>query len=426
MSTTIRLMKSLILALVITVFSGINGIAETELTLWSHWADHEGKRNFVEGAARAFESANPGVKVNITWYEKQALYAALKTALRAGQAPDIFYAEPNQVEYFENKLLFDLSKAISWDKVEGWAKDSWTYEGGVYGLPLEAWTVELYYDKKVLADLGVTLPANKQLSQADFLDLVKAAAAKGITPIALGVGDRPYPGAFLTHEALIQTLGLEDYDKLLKGQLDWGDARVRQALEFVKSLVDAQALPSSFSTLKLGESHFYFHTKPGALSFLMGSFYPSRAFNPPDKGGQPEGFELGIMMYPALDGAACPNCKSITIGGSYVVNAASKNSDLAAKFLNSFVTPEMANMWLDTALVQTGIKADPSKIAGPNAVYFSELAEIDGMCEFYDALPMGVMQGEAREVFTQVVNQAFPAGLLSVDEVIEKMNAVRQ
>lgn len=426
MSTTIRLMKSLILALVITVFSGINGIAETELTLWSHWADHEGKRNFVEGAARAFESANPGVKVNITWYEKQALYAALKTALRAGQAPDIFYAEPNQVEYFENKLLFDLSKAISWDKVEGWAKDSWTYEGGVYGLPLEAWTVELYYDKKVLADLGVTLPANKQLSQADFLDLVKAAAAKGITPIALGVGDRPYPGAFLTHEALIQTLGLEDYDKLLKGQLDWGDARVRQALEFVKSLVDAQALPSSFSTLKLGESHFYFHTKPGALSFLMGSFYPSRAFNPPDKGGQPEGFELGIMMYPALDGAACSNCKSITIGGSYVVNAASKNSDLAAKFLNSFVTPEMANMWLDTALVQTGIKADPSKIAGPNAVYFSELAEIDGMCEFYDALPMGVMQGEAREVFTQVVNQAFPAGLLSVDEVIEKMNAVRQ
>jgi len=86
----------------------------------------------------------------------------------------------------------------------------------------------------------------------------------------------------------------------------------------------------------------------------------------------------------------------------------------------------MANEWLDVALVQTGIKADPSKIQGPNAAYFKELSEIDGMCTFYDALPMGVMTGEAKEVFTQVVNQAFPAGLLSVDEVIEKMNATRK
>ena len=426
MKTTIRLIKSLMLAVMVMAFTLMSAKAETELTLWSHWADHESKRAFVEGAARAFEEANPGVKINITWYEKKALYAALKTSLRAGQAQDIFYAEPNQVEYLENKLLYDLSDSISWDKVEGWAKDSWSYEGGVYGLPLEAWTVEMYYDKKAIANLGIELPANKQLSQAQFLDMVKAAAEKGITPMSLGVGDRPYPGAFLTHEALLQTLGLEDYDKLLNGELDWGDPRVRQALEFVKSLVDAKALPNSFSTLNLGESHFYFHTKPGAATFLMGSFYPSRAFNPPDKGGQPKGFELGVMMYPALDGAACPNCKSITIGGSYVVNAASENAELAGKFLNSFATPEMANKWLDTALVQTGIKADPSKIKGPNAVYFKELAEIDSMCEFYDALPMGVMTGEAREVFTQVVNQAFPAGLLGVDDVIEKMNATRK
>jgi multiple sugar transport system substrate-binding protein len=427
MQELLRLLRrALFPFLAVILMNVLPATAETELTLWSHWADHDSKRTFVEDAARAFEQANPGVKITITWYEKQALHASLKTALRAGQAPDIFYAEPNQTEYVENKLLYDLSGAIDWSKVEGWAKDSWSYQGGVYGLPLEAWTIELYYNKQALADLGFKLPESKQFSQAEFLALVKASAEKGLTPIALGVGDRPFPGAFLTHEALIQTLGLEDYNKLLRGELDWGDVRVRQALEFVKSLVEAKALPNSFSTLKLGESHFYFHTKPGALTFLMGSFYPSRAFNPPDKGGQPEGFQLGIMMYPALDGAACQNCKSITIGGSYVVNAASKSRELAAQFLNSLATPEMANKWLDMALVQTGIKADPSKITGPNAGYFQELAEIDGMCQFYDALPMGIMQGETREVFTQVVNQAFPAGLVSVDEVIEKMNAVRK
>ena len=399
--------------------------AETVITLWSHWADHESKRNFVEGAARAFESANPGVQVKIAWYEKKALYAALKTSLLAGQAPDIFYAEPNQIEYLENNMLYDLSKGLNWNNIEGWAKAGWTYKGGVYGFPLEAWTVELYYNKKMLAELGFKLPADKQFGQAEFLDLVKKTRAAGVTPIALGVGDRPYPGAFLTHEALLKNLGANDYDKLLKGRLDWNDPRVRDALDFVKTLIDAKALPSSFSTLKLGESHFYFHTKPGALMFLMGSFYPSRAFNPTDKGGQPPDFQLGIMQYPALDKGVCNECKTITIGGSYVVNAASKHPDTAIKFLNSLATPEMGNKWLETVLVQTGIKADPSKITGPYAAYFQDLAAIDAPSKFYPDLPLGAMQGEAKETFIQVINQAFPAGLLTVDQVVDKMNAVR-
>ena len=424
-SKSMWLKAALILFMAVFVFNAAPLKAETVITLWSHWADHDSKRNFVEGAARAFESANPGMIVKVTWYEKKALYAALKTALRAGQAPDIFYAEPNQIEYLENNMLYDLSKGLNWNNIEGWAKDGWTYKGGVYGFPLEAWTVELYYNKKILAELGFKLPPDNQFNQSEFLDVVKKARTAGITPLALGVGDRPYPGAFLTHEALLKSLGTGDYDKLLKGQLDWSDSRVREALEFVKAVIDAKALPSSFSTLKLGESHFYFHTKPGALMFLMGSFYPSRAFNPTDKGGQPPDFQLGIMQYPALEKGACNNCKTITIGGSYAVNAASKNPDAAIKFLNSLATPEMGNKWLETVLVQTGIKADPSRITGPYASYFQELAAIDAPCKFYPDLPLGAMHGKAKETFIQVVNQAFPAGLLSVDQVIDKMNALR-
>ncbi len=424
-SKSMWLKPALILFMAVFVFNAAPLKAETVITLWSHWADHDSKRNFVEGAARAFESANPGMKVKVTWYEKKALYAALKTALRAGQAPDIFYAEPNQIEYLENNMLYDLSKGLNWNNIEGWARDGWTYKGGVYGFPLEAWTVELYYNKKILAELGFKLPPDNQFNQSEFLDVVKKARAAGITPLALGVGDRPYPGAFLTHEALLKRLDTDDYDKLLKGQLDWSDSRVREALEFVKAVIDAKALPSSFSTLKLGESHFYFHTKPGALMFLMGSFYPSRAFNPTDKGGQPPDFQLGIMQYPALEKGACNNCKTITIGGSYAVNAASKNPDAAIKFLNSLATPEMGNKWLETVLVQTGIKADPSRITGPYAAYFQDLAAIDAPCKFYPDLPLGAMHGKAKETFIQVVNQAFPAGLLSVDQVIDKMNAVR-
>lgn len=399
--------------------------AAQTLTLWSHWADHESKVNFVEGAARAFEEANPGVEIDITWYQKDALYAALSTALRAGQAPDIFYAEPDQVEYMDNKLLLDLSDKLDWENIEPWAKEVWSQGEGVYGFPLEAWTIELYYDKARMGELGIEVPDDLQFDQAEFLDVVKKAREAGVTPISLGVGDRPYPGAFLVHEALLKKLGKEDYRGLLAGELGWDDPRVTEALTFVREMTEAGALPESFSSLKLAESHMYFHTNPGSLMFLMGSFYPSRAFNPPETGGQPADFQLGVMHYPAMANGACNECKTIAVGGSYVVNAATEHPDLAIAFLNSMATPDMGNKWLETVLVQTGIKTDPSQISGPHADYFQQLARVNEGVDYFFGLPSQVMQGGRKEVFAQVVNAAFPAGLVSVDEVVEQMNAAK-
>jgi multiple sugar transport system substrate-binding protein len=399
--------------------------AAQEITLWTHWAAEKIKREFVEDAIRKFEVANPGVKIKASFYEKTALYAALKTALRAGQAPDIFYAEPDQVEYMENGLLLDLS-GLNWNNIEPWAKEIWTYKGKPYGFPLEAWTVEVYYNTKMMQELSVNVPASRQIAAGPFLDLTKKARAKNWTPMSLGVGDRPYPGAHLTHEALLQKLGIDDYGKLLQGKVPWTDPRVAETLRYLKTLVDAGLLPTSFTSLKLGEAHTYFHTNPGALTFLSGSFYTSRAFNPPDKGGQPANFPLGIMRFPAIANAACVECKTMAVGGSYVINAQTKLPKQSLAFLNSMATPEMGNRWLETVLVQTGIKTDPSKIGGPFAAYFRDLAAVNAGAKYFFGMPSQVMQGKPKEAFTQIFNNAFPADSISVDDAIKQMAASYQ
>jgi multiple sugar transport system substrate-binding protein len=157
--------------------------------------------------------------------------------------------------------------------------------------------------------------------------------------------------------------------------------------------------------------------------FLNGSWYTSRAFNPPDKGGQPAGFPLGIMRFPAMKGGACNECKTLAVGGSYVVNAATKHPKVALAFLNSMATPEMGNKWLENVLVQTGIKSDPSKIAGPHAAYFQDLAATNAGAKYYFGLPIQVMQAKPKEVFTQIFNNAFPAGSIGVDDAVRQMNA---
>ena len=416
-----RVLRWLLAVVVVTFASSALG-QQVKLTLWSHWAAEKIKRDFVEDAIKRFESTHPNVKIEATWYEKNALYAALKTALRAGTGPDIFYAEPDQVEYMENGLLLDLTP-LNWSGIEPWAKEIWTYKGKPYGLPLEAWTVELYYNRKTLADLGVAVPASLQLSSDAFGDLVKKARAKNITPMSLGVGDRPFPGAFLVHEALVKKLGVAAYTELLEGKLSWSDARVVDTLKLIRSWTDAGLLPTTFTTLKLGESHTYFYSNPGAATFLMGSFYSSRAFNPPDKGGEPPGFQVGIMQYPAMPGAACNECRTLAVGGSYVVNAGTKHPKEAIDFLNAFVDPGMANRWLEEVVVQTGVKADLSKIGGPHAAYLKDLFAADANAKYFFGLPSQRMQGKPREVFTQVFNNAFPAGTIGVEDAVKQMNA---
>jgi multiple sugar transport system substrate-binding protein len=406
-------------------FIGVIGAAPaaevTELTFWSHWAAEQPKRQFVEAAIREFEANNPGIKIKPTWYEKTALYAGLKTALRAGQAPDIFYAEPDQVEYVENGFLLDLS-GLNWASVEPWAKEAWTHGGKPYGLPLEAWTVEVYYNKKTMADLGITVPPSLQLSSDDFMKMIKAAKAKGIAPMSLGVGDRPYPGAHLTHEALLMKLGTADYDKLLRGKLPWNDPRVVDTLNWVHSLVQAGLLPNTFTTLKLAEAHIYFHTNPGALTFLNGSWYTSRAFNPPDKGGQAADFPLGIMKFPAVPGAACNECRTIAVGGGYVGNADTKHPKEVLAFFNSFLSAEMGSRWLDGVMVQTGIVSDPGKVKGAQAAdYFRMIAKTNAGAKYYFGIPIQVLTGKPKEVFIQVINNAFPAGNIGVDDAVKQM-----
>src|SRR5271154_692203 len=71
---------------------------DVTLTVWSHEADEPAKVAFRELAAKNLEATHPGLHVKITWYEKGGLDAALKTALPAGQGPDVFYLEPGQTQ----------------------------------------------------------------------------------------------------------------------------------------------------------------------------------------------------------------------------------------------------------------------------------------------------------------------------------------
>lgn len=416
---TVVLMLTLAVALLIPSMARAG---QSTLTVWSHEADEPAKVAFRELAARTLEKQHPGLTVKITWYEKGGLYTALKTALPAGQGPDVFYLEPDQTEYITNGYIIPLDSLVDWSKIYDWARKVWTIDGKTWGLPQEAYTDELYYNKDLLKQLGFSLPANAQFTQQQLLDIVKKARAANITPIAQGVGDRPYPGAYVLAESLLRKLGTDDYGKLLHGQLSFEDPRVVAVFTWVKELVDAGAYPKNFMTVKLGESHYYFYQKPGALMLPMGSWYTGRAFVPVDKGGQPPEFPLGIMQFPAMAQGACPECKTLAVGASFAINAASKQKEVAAEFLNVMSTPEMGARWIETVYLQSAVKTDVGAFSGPYAAYFKELMARQQGAKYFIGMPIDILKGQCKDTFVQVMNSAFPGGLLTVDKAVGMMN----
>ncbi len=412
---------TLVLFVLAGLLPGSQAYGDITISVWSHEADEPAKVAFREMAARTVERAHPGTHVKITWYEKSAMDAALRTALPAGQGPDVFYLEPDQTDYITSGYILPLDDLINWNEIQPWARGA-RVQGKTWMLPQEAYTVEIYYNKALLKKLGFTLPANAQFTQNQFLELVKKSRTAGITPIAEGVGDRPYPGAYLIGESLLHKLGAGDYGRLLHGQISFHDPRVVAVMNWVKQVVDAGAYPKNFMTLKLGESHSYFYQRPGALMFPVSSWFTGRAFAPVGQGGMPAGFPLGLMQFPAINNAVCNECKTTGTGASFAINAATKHRDLAAAFLNAMSTPEMGRRWLKTVYVQTAVRTGDVQFAGPYASYFAELMERQKGEKYFVGLPLVDTQDQCRDAWAQIMNAAFPGGLITVDRAATMMD----
>ena len=251
-------------ALCVTAGSSL-GQATKEITFWSHWAAEMPKRHVRRGRDQAdFEAKNPGIKIKATWYEKTALYAGAedRAAGRPGARHLLRRARPGRV-HGERLPARSLGARTGPRSSRGRRRRGPT-RASPTGCRSRPGRSSSTTTRKTMSDLGVALPANLQLAPEAFLDMVKKAKAKGMTPMALGVGDRPYPGAHLAHEALLKKLGVDDYDKLLAGQAAVDRSARRRHVEVGDvALTEAGLLPTTFTTLKLGRGARLFPHQPG-------------------------------------------------------------------------------------------------------------------------------------------------------------------
>ncbi len=396
---------------------------EKKITIWSHWSDEDNKKDFIMKAVDLFKKDNPDFKVEVVWYQKTQLITSLAAALEAGTGPDIFYLEPKitgYVPYVDNGIMYDISKYVD-PYIEDWAKP-FVKEGNMtYLLPLEAAMCMMYYNKDVMKQAKVDIPASNSLNLEELTDAVRKIKAAGFTPFSAGTMDRNYVAAIVIDPLLLRMAGLETWQGVASGKTAWTNPDITKGLKYVESLVKEGAYPSGVASIKLGESHGLFFGGKYAM-FPMKTFFGGRAFVPEDKGGMRKDFPLGIMDMPTVKDGKGNQYNYIQIIGCFGVNAASANPDKAAELVAKMATKDMANLWINKVKVQTGLKSDAASSSDP---YIADMGKVQNASTMV-AGPMFLgMDPTYMDVYLQT-STALVAGHISADDMIKKLEDARK
>src|SRR5205814_8614221 len=98
-------------------------------------------------------------------------------------------------------------------------------------------------------------------------------------------------------------------------------------------------------------------------------------------------------------------------------------------FIGTFADETIGNMWTGKTSEPTALKTNPAKIESERPAYVAEYANAQKDVRYPASVGSETwrrqMKPGRREAWVQLVNQALPAGLISVDDAVARLEQVR-
>ena len=214
----------------------IDDSSDIELVVM-HWSGGGGQQEdqIVEDTLRAFEEANPGIRVKrINPGDSGQYFTKLQTMMAAGDPPDVFYMGFERIPVFADAgQLAPLDKVIEVEEFFTPAVDAFRFDGDVqgagalYGVPKDFTTVGFYYNKSLFDRARLPYPSD-DWTWDDFISNARA----------IGALDEKTTGAEIVTwpwiiRALLWTDGVQVMDQ--EGAIDLSDPRMAEVLERLRA-----------------------------------------------------------------------------------------------------------------------------------------------------------------------------------------------
>ncbi|MGW8984888.1 ABC transporter substrate-binding protein [Streptomyces parvus] len=292
--------------------------------------------NKVEKELVATFNETSEVKVVLDTIPGADYQAKLQTIIRSKQAPDVFFnwGGGSIKPFVDAGLLLPLDPFIADDpglKANFLPSvfNSAVVDGVSYGIPMRGTQpVLLFNNGKVLDKAGVEPPETWD----DLLAAVKALKADGVTPIALGGGDR-WPTLMWFEYLYDRIAGPELFQKALDGDKDaWASPDSRKALSMIRELVDAGAFGTNYDSVKFTDQGSPTLLATGRAGFeLMGSWaYSTQQDAHPEFAKN----DLGYSAFPSVEGGKGDRANLVgNTNNFYSVVKKTKHPQAVAEFL---------------------------------------------------------------------------------------------
>jgi len=331
-----------VLALVVmiaTVLAGCGPKATEEVSTgpvtirWWHITTAENQKAVWQKLADEYTAAHPNVTIEITVLENEAFKTKLTTVMQSGDPPDLFqsWGGGTMNEYAEAGLLKDITADLDanggeWRNTFGaGALGVYSYKGKYYGVPWDMGVVGVWYNKALFQQAGITTPP---ATWTEFLDAVNKLKAAGITPIAVGAGDK-WPAAFIWEYLATRIGGSAAFAAAADRSGSFADPAFVEAGKKIYELNALEPYQDGFLGATWGDEATAMGNSKAAMD-VMGQWAPG-AFADNSADGKGLGENLGWFPFPMVEGGKGDPNDAVGGGNGFAVgkNAPPETVDFA-------------------------------------------------------------------------------------------------
>ncbi len=356
--------RQTILAAACLVALGAPAFADTTVTIL-HVSDDKTTQALWDQIAKDYEAQHPGVKVQFKYLENEAFKAKLPTMLQADDSrPSLFYSWGGGVMDAQAQAGFlkDISGEVASVQatMAPTAVDAFKVNGKTVGLPFDEGVVSFFYNKKLFEKAGVKAEDIKTWD--DFLGAVKKLKAAGITPIAVGAGEK-WPMHFY-YAYLAMRIGGEHALADAKAGKDGGfkNATFVEAGKKLRELAALEPFQPGWLSTKHAESTGIFADGKAAMD-LMGEWLVGMQASTSASGKGLPIDDIGVMSFPIVQGGK--GKATDTLGGVNGFLVTKTAPDAAVDFLKFFSQDKFAKEAAEKGAYIPVVKGADADIKNP-------------------------------------------------------------
>jgi raffinose/stachyose/melibiose transport system substrate-binding protein len=324
---------------------------------WWHITDTEPGMTNWQAMADAYTAEHPNVTVNITVMNNEAFKPAIQTNIQAGDVPDLFQSWGGGVllDQVEAGALQDSTEALApyVDQFNPGATALYNVDGKQYGLPYNVGIVGFWYNVDLFEQAGIEAPP---ATWAELLEDIQTLKDAGITPIAVGAGDK-WPAHFWYSYLMVRLGGAEAMNQIAADN-NFSVPAVVEAGEHVAELVALEPFQAGFLGAQWdapdGEAGVM--ASQGAAMDLMGQWALGAFRNYAgiaEQVEEPLPFRVGWFPFPEVEGGAGDPADGFGGADGFVIGKDAPPE--TADFLAFITNLDNQRTW---ALAGTGIPAN--------------------------------------------------------------------